>query len=129
MDEFHNERTLPSMKSILIFGAGGFTGGQLVLAAGSAGWQVTAASRNPVNAPGQAQVDITDGHAVSQLIQEIRPDVVVNTAAMARIDQAEQNQALAYQVNTTAAVHIARLCAEIGAKTIFFSSDTVVNRH
>ena len=105
------------MNRILIFGAGGFTGGRLVLAAQRAGWQVTAPSRN--------LVDITEPHTVSRRIKEERPDVVVNAAAMAGIDRAEINQAEAYQVNTSGAVNIARSCAELGSKHIFFSSDAV----
>jgi len=50
---------------------------------------------------------------------------VVNTAAIANIDFAEQNPALAQAVNVTGAGNIARCCAEADARYVFFSSDAV----
>ncbi len=116
------------MKKILIFGGGGFVGGNLATIASQQGWHVFVANRTIK--PGLEfatwkSVDITDAAAVKEAIRQIRPDVVVNLAAMAAIDKAEQERELAWTINVDGAKHMAEACAEGSIRQIYFSSDAV----
>jgi dTDP-4-dehydrorhamnose reductase len=53
------------------------------------------------------------------------PDIVVNTAAIADIDFAEQDKDTAALTNIAGAVNIAKVCAARKIRYIFFSSDAV----
>jgi dTDP-4-dehydrorhamnose reductase len=70
-------------------------------------------------------VDITERDAVDKAIEEVRPDAVVNVAAVADIDKAEQEKDLAWKVNVEGAQVLAESCAGRGIKYVFFSSDAV----
>jgi dTDP-4-dehydrorhamnose reductase len=55
----------------------------------------------------------------------VHPDAVVNVAAIADIDLAEQKKELAYKVNVDGARFVAQCCAARKAPYVFFSSDAV----
>jgi dTDP-4-dehydrorhamnose reductase len=117
-----------AMRKILIFGAGGFTGGRLAQAALSAGWQVIPASHRPaedIRGTQNMPIDIAESEDVDRLVRAVRPDVVINPAAIAGIDYAQQHPAETYRVNVTGAANIARACVELGCRHIFLSSDAV----
>lgn len=65
-------------RKALVTGAGGFVGTRLVAAFREAGWDVAAAGRTGAHA-----LDVTDAAAVRRVVEETRPDVVVNLAAIA----------------------------------------------
>lgn len=67
-------------RKALVTGAGGFVGRRLVAAFREAGWEVVAAGRA---ADGGPALDVTDAAAVRRLVDEARPDAVVNLAAIA----------------------------------------------
>ena len=112
-------------KKLIIFGGSGFVGGNLTSVATAGGWEVTIADSRPGGNVGWRQVNITDPVAVGAVIEEIHPDAVVNVAAIADVDLAEQNRELAYQVNVEGARSIAISCAELSIPYVFFSSDAV----
>jgi dTDP-4-dehydrorhamnose reductase len=70
-------------------------------------------------------LDVTDGVAVLQSLQTLKPDWVMNTAAFHRVDDCETNPALAMAVNASGAHNVARACAIVGARIVFFSTDYV----
>lgn len=70
-------------------------------------------------------LDVTDGLAVMQTLQSLKPDWVVNTAAFHRVDDCEDNPTLAMAVNASGAHAVARACAIVGARLVFFSTDYV----
>lgn len=62
-------------------GAGGFVGTRLCAALREAGWEVVAAKRAPTaDGPG---LDVTDASAVRRVVEETKPAMVVNLAAIA----------------------------------------------
>lgn len=112
-------------KKLMIFGGSGFVGGNLTNVARAAGWEVTIADSRPgVNAEWR-NVNITDPAAVESAIGAVRPTAVVNVAAIADVDQAEQKRELAYQVNVEGARSIAESCSRHSIPYVFFSSDAV----
>jgi dTDP-4-dehydrorhamnose reductase len=70
-------------------------------------------------------LDVTDGVAVLQAFEAIKPDWVLNTAAFHRVDDCEANPALSMAVNASGAYNVARAATATGARPVFFSSDYV----
>ncbi|MBN1423023.1 sugar nucleotide-binding protein [Candidatus Fermentibacteria bacterium] len=117
------------MKSTLVvFGGGGFIGGNLCTIALRGGWQVLTSSRRQhaaIPAARWRQVDVTDASAVQRLLAEERPEAVVDLAAVADIDRAQSEREAARAVNVEAARVMAQACAELGAAFLYLSSDAV----
>jgi len=69
------------------------------------------------------EIDITKPDSVAEALNDV--DIVVNCAAYTAVDNAEANEAIAFQVNATGPSVLARRCAEIGAKLVQISTDYV----
>lgn len=113
------------MKSLMIFGGSGFVGGNLANRALHTGWRVTVADMRPGPVGDWRQADITSAAEVQTLVEESRPDAVVNVAAVADIDLAEREKDLAWRINVDGARNVALACASRGIPYVFFSSDAV----
>ena len=73
-----------------------------------------------------AELDITDGAAVSAWFDEHGPyDVVVNCAAFTNVDGCEANEAVALEVNALGPANLAEACERTGAKFVHVSTDYV----
>jgi dTDP-4-dehydrorhamnose reductase len=81
--------------------------------------------KHHVLAPGRDVLDITNAEAVKQLIETFYPDVVINTAAYTKVDQAEKETELAYAVNRDGAKNVAIACAAIDRPLLHLSTDYV----
>ena len=102
---------------VLIAGAGGMLGRDLIAACGERAHDVVALSRG--------QLDITNAGAVAEAISVHRPDAVANCAAYTDVDGAESNVAEAMWFNDTGAGVVAAAAAAAGAKVLYPSSDYV----
>ena len=105
------------MTRLLVTGATGMLGHDVVAAAGRAGHEVTGLSRR--------ELDITDAAAVAAAVRAERPGVVVNCAAWTDVDGAETAEAEATRVNRDGAGHVAAAAAAGGAFVVHVSSDYV----
>ncbi|MEO0621121.1 MAG: dTDP-4-dehydrorhamnose reductase [Pseudomonadota bacterium] len=74
---------------------------------------------------GRDALDLTETARIAPTIAEARPSVVINAAAFTAVDRAEDEPALAHQVNATAVGEIARGAAEAGAALLHLSTDYV----
>ncbi|HEX7290436.1 MAG TPA: dTDP-4-dehydrorhamnose reductase [Conexibacter sp.] len=102
---------------LLVTGAGGMLGRDVVRAAREAGDEVVALAR--------AELDVTDADAVAAAVASARPDAVVNCAAWTDVDGAEADPAGAHAVNADALGHLARATAAAGARLVHVSTDYV----
>jgi dTDP-4-dehydrorhamnose reductase len=102
---------------LLVTGAGGMLGRDVVEAARSRGHDVAGLARR--------QLDITDGRAVADALTAHRPDTVINCAAYTDVDGAEANEAEAMRVNDAGAGLLATAAANAGAAILHVSSDYV----
>lgn len=102
---------------ILVTGAGGMLGRDVVLAAANAGHEVVGF--------GHAELDVADRASVTGKVGLERPDVVVNCAAWTDVDGAEEAEEAALLVNGAGAGHVAAAAAEVGASVVYVSSDYV----
>jgi dTDP-4-dehydrorhamnose reductase len=102
---------------MLVLGRGGQLARALERAAGGAGFVATFR--------GSAEVDLSAPGAVSALIREQAPDVVVNACAYTAVDRAEDDVEAARRLNAALPAEAARACAEIGAALVHVSTDYV----
>jgi dTDP-4-dehydrorhamnose reductase len=102
---------------VLLLGANGQLGTDLLQVLQVAGDSVV-----PVT---HAQVDVCAEEQLFQAIDQARPEVVINTTAYHRVDECETKSALAFQVNATAPMNMARICKRAGAVLVHFSTDYV----
>ncbi|MEL4429144.1 dTDP-4-dehydrorhamnose reductase [Shewanella mangrovisoli] len=71
------------------------------------------------------QLDITDGPAVIKLVNEFKPDVIVNAAAYTSVDKAEQEIELSYAINRDGPLFLAQASNMVCASLIHISTDYV----
>jgi dTDP-4-dehydrorhamnose reductase len=71
------------------------------------------------------ELDISNLEKVKNLISDIKPNIVINSAAYTNVDGCESNQDLAFKVNSLGPRNLAIACEQIGAKLIHISTDYV----
>lgn len=71
------------------------------------------------------EVDIRDLKAVRQAVEQVHPDVIINTAAKTDIDWCEQNPEESFAVNVLGADNVGRAAQEAGAYLVHLSSGCV----
>jgi len=74
---------------------------------------------------GRPQVDFLRPETIAPALEALAPDVVINPAAYTAVDQAEEDEAAALQVNATAPGVLAEACAKSGVPLIHLSTDYV----
>jgi dTDP-4-dehydrorhamnose reductase len=74
---------------------------------------------------GRDGLDLTNPAGIDRIVRELRPDLVINTAAYTAVDRAESEPALAEAVNQAGARHLAEAAAVVGARMIQLSTDYV----
>jgi dTDP-4-dehydrorhamnose reductase len=102
---------------LLVTGAAGMLGRDVMLAAGNAGHDVVGF--------GRTELDVTSPAALEKKLELERPDVVINCAAWTDVDGAEQAEPAAFAVNGTGAGNVAAAAAAVGASVVYVSSDYV----
>lgn len=101
---------------ILVTGAGGMLGRDLVPVLRGHGHEVMAA--------GRADLDITSAAACAEVVGDV--DVVINAAAYTAVDAAESDEAAAFAINAVGAANLARAAHRVGAVLVQVSTDYVV---
>ncbi len=71
------------------------------------------------------QADLAQPGAAARLLAEVRPEIVLHCAALANIDQAESNPALAERVNAELPGEMAAAARAVGAGMLHISTDAV----
>lgn len=73
------------------------------------------------------QLDITDGEAVKNVIEELRPDVIIHCAAWTNVDGAEDaaNKEKVHAINALGTQYIAEAAKAVDAKMLYLSTDYV----
>ena len=71
------------------------------------------------------ELDICDGARVYETVRSLRPDVVINGAAIRRPDDCEKEPDRAFAVNSLGTRNLALACAEARCPLLQVSSDNV----
>ncbi len=102
---------------VLITGASGRVGRELVKVFTAAGHQVSATT--------SATLDVTDWPGVWNAVHALVPDVVVNAAAWTDVDACQDDRERAERVNWQAVVHLVTAAEAVGAHVCHLSTDYV----
>ena len=102
---------------VLITGAAGQLGTDLVASANHAGLDVIATSH--------ADLDITDRNSVSQKIASAAPEAIIHAAAWTAVDACESDIKKAMAINSDGTANVANAARQIGARVIYISTDYV----
>jgi dTDP-4-dehydrorhamnose reductase len=105
------------MTQVVVLGAGGMLGSQLVAELQQAQADVIGFNR--------IQCDVASASQVTKALRQHKPDWVFNCAAYTAVDAAESHQQDAFDVNATGAENVAAACAELGARCVYISTDYV----
>lgn len=100
---------------ILVLGAKGMLGQELVKIFSDqeiASWE-------------REELDITDKERVFEKIKNLKPDVILNTAAYNAVDKAEEEKNAAFAVNAEAVKYLAEAAKEIGSIFVHYGTDYV----
>ncbi|MCP4021076.1 MAG: dTDP-4-dehydrorhamnose reductase [Desulfobacteraceae bacterium] len=73
------------------------------------------------------KVDFLSSDSISQCIQTIRPEFIINAAAYTNVDKAEQERELAQKINHEAVVKIAEHCKQLKIFLVHISTDFIFN--
>lgn len=71
------------------------------------------------------QLDLTKVHDIRRVVREVKPNLIINSAAYTAVDKAESEPDLAFAVNATAPQILAEEAARLNAALIHFSTDYV----
>ena len=104
---------------ILVFGARGQVGREIVSLAAARGLPVVGLSRT--------DADITNETTVRVVLEVHRPSVVVNGAAYTSVDRAEREPEIVAVANVTGPAVLATVCASTNVPLIHLSCDYVFN--
>lgn len=75
--------------------------------------------------PPRKQMDITKKKSVFEYLQGVKPSVILHAAAMAKVDECEQNTGNAFNVNVVGTFNMATVAEMLEAHFIFISTDYV----
>ena len=94
---------------------------------GQVGWELnhSLSKLTTVFAMDRNEMDLSKPETLRPVIQEIRPDIIINAAAYTAVDKAESEPELAMTVNGIAPGVIAEEAQKIGAGMIHYSTDYV----
>lgn len=106
---------------ILVFGKDGQLGKALQAELGSH----AVVSELEIQYLGRAECDLADGQAITALLNQFRPNLIVNASAYTAVDKAETEKDLAYAVNAKAPELMAQYAASHGATFVHYSTDYV----
>jgi dTDP-4-dehydrorhamnose reductase len=104
-------------KTILLTGRTGQLGSELLKDALSFGFKILGFDKK--------ELDITNEAQMKEKIEEINPDILINTAAYHVLSKCEENPLEAMRVNFLAVWNLAKLCRQRKTAFVTFSTDYV----
>lgn len=75
--------------------------------------------------PRRAEADLLNSKQLVDLVERLRPRVIINAASYTQVDQAETESELAYRVNARSVAALAEVARRVGALLVHFSTDYV----
>jgi len=79
----------------------------------------------PVNRAKFHLLDITDADAVDRIVDEVKPDVIINTAAMTQVDQCETQREACWKANVLAVENLVNASRRNNVHLIHVSTDFI----
>lgn len=88
--------------------------------------ELPAGGHEAVSFSGRAELDICDAAAVAAMLERVKPDALINTAAFHNVDLCEKETDAAYRTNVIAVREMAKLCEAAGVWFFQIGTDYVV---
>ena len=105
------------MRPILVIGAGGQLGRELMLRRDAVLWPIVGFSHG--------ELDVRDRDGVRRAVTDTAPALVINAAAYTQVDMAESECQAAFAVNRDGPANLATACAEAAIPLLHVSTDYV----
>lgn len=113
------------MKRILVIGATGLLGSRL-MEIGARSYEMHGTYNRSRPKEGSVhKMDVTKRAEVFSVLEGVKPDCVMDTAAITAVDYCETHPEEAWAVNVEGTKNVAEACKRAGAKMIFLSTDYV----
>ena len=119
----------PRRPKLLLLGANGQLGTELHRSLAPLGDVVSATQAGMLGDAACETADFGRPDSLTELVDRIAPDVVVNAAAHTAVDRAEQESDLAFRINAEAPSALARACQRRDALLVHYSTDYVFDGH
>lgn len=103
---------------VLITGSNGQVGSCLVR-------QLQNCTHTEILAVDRTDLDITSKSDVSKIVDEFKPNIIINAAAHTAVDKAETEIDLSYAINRDGPLYLAQAAEKIGAALLHISTDYV----
>ena len=119
------------MKKILITGSNGLLGQKLIYQLiGYTNYQVFATSRGENRTLIKKRyeyipLDITQEQEIQETFDYVKPDIVINTAAITNVDACEDEKKECWELNVEAVQYLATACEKYNAHLIHVSTDFI----
>ena len=115
---------------ILVTGSNGLLGQKLteLISKDNTVQLIATASRPsilPLNNAEFYLLDITNENAVDNIITQVRPDVIINTAAMTQVDQCESQREACWKANVSAVENLIKASRKSNTHLIHVSTDFI----
>ena len=107
-------------EKLLVIGAG-FLGNTIFQLATKTGLTVSCTNKTR----GLIHLDIREIHMIEKVINSVKPDSIINCAALTNIDEIEREPKTAYDVNSIGAGNIAKIAKKNKIKFVHISTDGV----
>lgn len=110
------------MERVLIIGGSGLLGSVLVNIFPNAYFTF---NKTEVNAPNFFRLDVSDQDTLTLLLEKVRPETIIVTAAMTDVDMCELNPEMAYRINALPFFTIVKYLSRARGRIIQVSTDYV----
>jgi dTDP-4-dehydrorhamnose reductase len=118
---------MPNYSKLLITGGSGFLGWNLAKYAAELYEVFFTYGQHFITIEGcqEYHLNLQDRSAIENLLEEIQPEIVIHTAALANVDVCEKRRSLAYEINVAATSHLAKCAEELNSQFVYISTDLV----
>ncbi len=72
-----------------------------------------------------SDIEIANIDSASRVLSDLKPDAIINTAAYHNLPECEKHPDISFQVNAIGALNLAKVCNDLDATLVHFSTDYV----
>ena len=115
------------MRRVLITGIAGLLGSNLALHFMKKTELFGVLNKSKISIPNVSlfNCDIRNKDEITEILRDIRPDIIIHCAAETNVDCCEENKRNAYRLNATATKYLANYSKKSFCKVIYISTDSI----